>query len=164
MAERRPFNPDIGKATRFQKGNAAALQTGAYAALVRSRDRQRAAQLAKAGIVQALDEACADHGAELAARQGFALTIAQRGLVRRYEELDGLATYLFAQLMDGGSGPITATGKIKRTFTHYVTVCQQQAKVAHLLGLPKPPRDLLPTRPVLPSLASYRPADADGPA
>jgi hypothetical protein len=152
------FNPDIGKATRFQKGNTARLVTGAYSATVRARDRQAAAALAKAGITQALSDACAEMETELQSRQGFACTIAQRGLVRRYNELDGLASYLFAQLMDG-TGPMTASGKVRRCFDHYTKVVERQTKIAIALGLPRMPAHATPRRPVLPSIHDYRPAD-----
>ena len=79
--------------------------------------------------MQALDDACAsrrgDRGAaglpvdDSAARTGPSISGAGR-----------IGDDLFSQLMDGESGPITATGKIKRVFMHYVTVCQQQARTA----------------------------------
>jgi hypothetical protein len=156
----RVFDPTIGKRTQFQKGNAASLKSGAYAAMVRARDRQREAMLAKAGVVQALDEACTDLERELEHRQGFAATITQKGLVRRYHELDGVATVLFGQLMEG-RGPVTATGAIRRIFAHYLKVAERQTKVAIALGLPKAVRGTLPRGPVLPSLAAYRAPDED---
>jgi hypothetical protein len=114
----------------------------------------------KAGITQALADACGDMEAELQRRQGFAPTLAQKGLVRRYHELDGLIACMFDKLMDG-SGPLTATGKTKRCLESYVRLTERQTRIAQALGLPKAGRDQLPRGPVLPSLADYRAPDED---
>ncbi|BCS33975.1 hypothetical protein TBR22_A32040 [Luteitalea sp. TBR-22] len=156
----RPFDPSIGKRTQFQKGNTASLKTGAYAGLLRARDRQREALLMKAGVTQALADACVDMEAELQRRQGFEVTLAQRGLVRRFCELDGLVACMFDKLMDG-AGPLTATGKTKRCLDSYIRLTERQTRIAQALGLPKAGRDALPRRPVLPSLADYRAPDPE---
>lgn len=154
---RRPFDPNIGRATQFQPGNTASMTTGAYSAMTRARDRQREADLAKAGIRAALEEACAQMRNEIEIRQGFPCTIAQGGLVRRYQELDGMIAVIFDKVMDA-TGPLTATGRTKSALERYDKLTNTQAKIANLLGLPKAARTTVPDVPST-SRDAYTPRD-----
>lgn len=147
----------VGKATQFKSGNAAALRSGAYSAMVWARDRQREADLAKAGIRQSLDEACAELRTEITVRQGFPCTLAQAALVRRFQELDGMIAVIFDKVMDL-TGPLTATGRAKAALDRYRALTETQAKIANLLGLPKVARRLLPDVPST-SRDAYTPRD-----
>ena len=70
-----------------------------------------------------------------------------------------MAAFLFSKLMDG-DGPLTATGKTKRAFAHYLAVVGTQSKIASALGLPKPAATPQGRGSVLPPMSQYVAPDA----
>jgi hypothetical protein len=142
---------------RFARGHTVTLKHGRDSARVARREVMVAGQRLFAETAAA---ARAELEAELGA--GRPLGTLQKGLIRRYLEVDACASFLAHRMMAEG-GPLTAKGSTRSYLEHFLKLVDRQAKLAGMLGLRAPEKHVIPPGGHLPPLEHYRaPDETDG--